>query len=33
MTQRHYIKDVPENTIAAMNLLEALFTDCSTMKQ
>jgi integrase len=32
-TQRHYIKDVPENTLEAMNQLEQLFTDCSTTKQ
>jgi DNA-binding winged helix-turn-helix (wHTH) protein len=32
-TQRHYIKDVPENTLAAMNQLEQLFSDCSTIKQ
>jgi len=32
-TQRHYIKDVPENTLQAMIQLEALFSRCSTMKQ
>jgi integrase len=32
-TQRHYIKDVPENTISAMNRLEKLFSECSTTKQ
>lgn len=32
-TQRHYIKDVPENTLSAMNQLATLFTDCSTVKQ
>jgi integrase len=32
-TQRHYIKDVPENTLTAMNQLEQLFSDCSTVKQ
>jgi len=31
-TERHYIKDVPENTISAMNQLEKLFTECSTTK-
>jgi integrase len=29
-TTRHYVKDVPENTLAAMNLLETLFNECST---
>lgn len=29
-TQAHYIKDVPENTLAAMQILETLFSDCST---
>ena len=29
-TTRHYVKDVPENTQNAMNLLEALFNECST---
>ena len=29
-TDRHYIKDVPETTLKAMNLMEALFTECST---
>jgi hypothetical protein len=29
-TTRHYVKDVPENTLAAMNRLEALFNQCST---
>lgn len=29
-TERHYIKDVPENTLSVMNLLEVLFNDCST---
>ncbi len=32
-TERHYIKDVPENTLQAMNRLATLFTDCSTPKQ
>jgi integrase len=32
-TQRHYIKDVPENTLSAMNRLEQLFSECSTTKQ
>jgi site-specific recombinase XerC len=32
-TQKHYIKDVPENTLAAMNRLEVLFNACSTTKQ
>jgi integrase len=32
-TQKHYIKDVPENTLSAMNRLEQLFSECSTMKQ
>jgi hypothetical protein len=32
-TQRHYIKDVPENTLQAMIQLEALFSQCSTTKQ
>jgi integrase len=31
-TERHYIKDVPENTLNAMNRLEELFNNCSTMK-
>jgi hypothetical protein len=31
-TERHYIKDVPENTLQAMNRLEQLFNDCSTTK-
>jgi integrase len=31
-TQKHYIKDVPENTVAAMNRLEKLFSDCSTTR-
>jgi integrase len=31
-TERHYIKDVPENTLQAMNRLEQLFNDCSTVK-
>ena len=29
-TTRHYVKDVPENTQNAMNLLETLFNECST---
>lgn len=29
-TTRHYVKDVPENTLAAMNQLETLFNQCST---
>jgi integrase len=29
-TTRHYVKDVPENTRLAMNLLEGLFNKCST---
>ena len=29
-TTRHYVKDVPENTLSAMNQLEGLFTKCST---
>jgi len=29
-TTRHYVKDVPENTLFAMNLLESLFNECST---
>jgi integrase len=32
-TQRHYIKVVPENTFSAMNQVEKLFNECSTMKQ
>jgi integrase len=32
-TQKHYIKDVPENTLSAMNRLEQLFSECSTTKQ
>jgi hypothetical protein len=28
-TTRHYVKDVPENTLAAMNRLETLFNRCS----
>ena len=31
-TERHYIKDVPENTLQAMNQLAKLFNDCSTAK-
>lgn len=31
-TERHYIKDVPENTLQAMSRLEQLFNDCSTVK-
>jgi integrase len=31
-TERHYIKDVPENTVQAMNRLEQLFNECSTVK-
>lgn len=27
-TERHYIKDVPENTLSAMNQLEKLFNEC-----
>jgi integrase len=29
-TTRHYIQDVPENTLSAMNLLEKLCNDCAT---
>jgi integrase len=29
-TTRHYVKDVPENTLLAMNQLESLFNKCST---
>jgi integrase len=29
-TTRHYVKDVPENTISAMNLLEIIFNECAT---
>ena len=29
-TTRHYVKDVPENTQSAMNLLETLFNERST---
>jgi hypothetical protein len=29
-TTRHYVKDVPENTLSAMNQLEKLFNECST---
>jgi integrase len=29
-TTRHYVKDVPENTQSAMNLLETMFNGCST---
>jgi hypothetical protein len=29
-TERHYIKDVPENTLTVMILLESLFNNCST---
>jgi integrase len=28
-TTRHYVKDVPENTLSAMNLLETLFNGCA----
>jgi hypothetical protein len=31
-TERHYIKDVPENTLQAMNRLEQLFNECPTVK-
>jgi hypothetical protein len=27
-TTRRYVKDVPENTLSAMNLLEMLFIEC-----
>ena len=29
-TTRHYVKDVPENTLAAMDRLENLFNPCAT---
>jgi integrase len=29
-TTRHYVKDVPENTLSAMNKLETLFNECAT---
>jgi hypothetical protein len=29
-TTRHYVKDVPENSLSAMNQLEGLFNKCST---
>jgi hypothetical protein len=29
-TTRHYVEDVPENTLSAMNQLETLFNKCST---
>jgi integrase len=29
-TTRHYVKDVPENTLSAMNQLEALCNECAT---
>ena len=29
-TTRRYVKDVPENTLSAMNQLESLFDKCST---
>jgi hypothetical protein len=29
-TTRHYVKDVPENTLSAMNLLETLSNECAT---
>ena len=29
-TTRHYVKDVPENTLNAMTLLETLFNQCAT---
>lgn len=29
-TTRHYVKDVPENTLSAMNQLETLFNECAT---
>jgi len=31
-TQKHYVKDVPENTQEAMNKLQQLFNDCSTTR-
>jgi len=31
-TERHYIKDVPESTLRAMKLLEALCNDCATKR-
>jgi hypothetical protein len=32
-TQAHYLKDVPADTLSAMNQLATLFNDCSTVKQ
>jgi hypothetical protein len=32
-TTRHYVKDLPENTLSGMNLLESLFNECSTPVQ
>src|SRR5258708_18802205 len=29
-TTPQYVKDVPKNTLSAMNLLETLFNECST---
>lgn len=29
-TTRHYVKDVPENTLSAMNQLETLCNECAT---
>jgi integrase len=29
-TTRHYVKDVPENTLSAMNQLDRLFNECAT---
>ena len=30
-TTRHYVKDVPENTLLAMELLEKLCNECATL--
>ncbi len=32
-TMQHYIHDVPENTLSAMQRFEKLFNECSTVKQ
>jgi hypothetical protein len=32
-TERHYIKDVPESTLEAMKLLEALCNECAIERQ
>jgi hypothetical protein len=33
VTERHYIKDVPESTLQAMKLLEGLCNECANQRQ